>query len=406
VSKILYLSYDGLTDPLGQSQVLPYIQHLSKLGFSFTILSFEKKERFNQEKRNVEEITMTYGIKWVPLRFSAKPPILSKIYDRYNMRRQAVRLHRKEKFNMVHCRSYVAAETGWYLKQKFGVKMLFDMRGFWVDERVDNGQWRKDHWLFKTLYNYYKKKERTFLLNADGIVSLTHAAKDYLLKKTEYKNLTIQVIPCCADLDHFDYKNVSVEAIRHQRGLLGIPETAKVVSYLGSVGGWYMTKEMFSFFKILQEKNFDFVFLILTKDDPEKVKEEARQANISLDKIHIQYVPRNQLPLYLALSNYSVFFIRNSFSKIASSPTKHAELMGMGVPVVCNSIGDTGHIIEKTKTGIVVPEFSQQALQLAADKLFHENFDKEYIRNCAKEIFDLSYGIKKYMEIYQRLLPR
>ena len=38
----VYLSYDGLTDPLGQSQVLPYIIGIKQKGYNVTIISFEK----------------------------------------------------------------------------------------------------------------------------------------------------------------------------------------------------------------------------------------------------------------------------------------------------------------------------------------------------------------------------
>lgn len=41
--KILYLTYDGLSDPLGQSQVIPYIVGLSKRGHKIVVLSSEKK---------------------------------------------------------------------------------------------------------------------------------------------------------------------------------------------------------------------------------------------------------------------------------------------------------------------------------------------------------------------------
>ena len=50
MKKILFLSYDGMTDPLGQSQVIPYLEGLSKSGYGITILSFEKKERFKKMK--------------------------------------------------------------------------------------------------------------------------------------------------------------------------------------------------------------------------------------------------------------------------------------------------------------------------------------------------------------------
>ncbi|HWR33667.1 MAG TPA: hypothetical protein VN451_09080, partial [Chitinophagaceae bacterium] len=116
IRKILYISYDGMTDPLGQSQVLPYIIELSKQGYRFTVLSFEKKKKYQQEKAIIEKITKENYINWVPLFFSSRPPVLSKIYDRWKLFRKAFQLHRREKFAMVHCRSYIAAEAGLKLK--------------------------------------------------------------------------------------------------------------------------------------------------------------------------------------------------------------------------------------------------------------------------------------------------
>ena len=46
MKNILFISYDGMTDPLGQSQVIPYLQGLSKKGFQFYLLSCEKPEAF------------------------------------------------------------------------------------------------------------------------------------------------------------------------------------------------------------------------------------------------------------------------------------------------------------------------------------------------------------------------
>ena len=43
--KVLYIMYDGLTDPLGQSQVLSYLKHLSK-NYSFHVIGYEKPEVF------------------------------------------------------------------------------------------------------------------------------------------------------------------------------------------------------------------------------------------------------------------------------------------------------------------------------------------------------------------------
>lgn len=404
MKKVLYITYDGLTDPLGQSQILPYLQYLAQNGYHFTILSFEKKNRLQKERSIVQAIVDKANIDWVPLLFTPKPPVLSKIYDRYRMWETAVALHKKKNFDLVHCRSYIAAEMGLRLKKKFGVKMLFDMRGFWADEKVDNGQWDQTKTLYKTIYQHYKKKEAEFLLEADGIVSLTKAAKDYLLQLPAYKNLSIEVITCCADLKHFDFNKIREADILALKKELKIPPQAKVISYLGSVGGWYMIKEMFLFFKELQKEK-DYVMLVLTKDDPQKVEREAEAVGISKDKIRITYSNREKLPKFIALSNCSLFFIRNTFSKTASSPTKHAELMGMGIPVICNDIGDTGNIIEATGTGLLINSFDTSTLVDACSKVDTlEAIDKTQIRSCAQAYFDLQAGAKKYLNLYNKIL--
>ena len=402
---VLYISYDGLTDPLGQSQVLPYLTGLSKQGFAFTVLSFEKKEKLAKEGDLIRKLTAEAGIEWVPLSFTAKPPILAKMYDRYRMWRTAVSLHRKYGFQLTHCRSYVSAEVGLRMKRRFGVKMLFDMRGFWADEKIDNGQWDISKPLYKTIYNHYKQKEKEFLLEADGIVSLTQAAKDYLLQKPEYTHLQIVVIPCCADLDHFDYRKVSEEKKKAIRERLQIPPSAKVISYVGSFGGWYMSKEMFALVKHLQTEHPEYIFLFLTKDNAEKVKEEAARAGLDASKLRVLYAARPEMPVHIALSNSSLFFIRNTFSKTASSPTKHAELMGMGIPVICNTIGDTGNIITATQTGLLVDSFDEQTLLSAVSQIDNtEQIDKAYIRQCAMGLFDLQTGVQKYLSLYKKIL--
>ena len=390
---------------MGQSQVLPYITELAKQGYQFTILSFEKKKKYYKEKGIIEKIAKEHSINWVPLFFTSRPPVLAKIYDRWKLLRKALQLHRKEKFDMVHCRSYIASEAGLKLKQKTGIKFLFDMRGFWADERVDNGQWNLKKTFYRKLYQHYKRKEREFLLSADGIVSLTKAGKNHLLSLPEYKELSIDVIPCCADLNHFDY-NKTDERLRNQlKNELGISSGQKVITYSGSIGGWYMTAEMFDFYKLLLIKHPGFVMLILTKDDRDKVINEAIAAGIPGDKIFVRYALREQMPGFLSLSDCSIFFIRPTFSKTASSPTKHAELMGMGIPVICNDIGDTGTIINATGTGAVIHSFEESSYRLVIDKL-SELFalPKSMIRQKAFEYFDLKTGASAYEKLYKRIL--
>ena len=75
--QVLYLSYDGMTDPLGQSQVLPYIVGLTKEGYSFTLVSCEKKERYVQHRKIIEQICNDNNIDWQPIFYTKNPPVLS-----------------------------------------------------------------------------------------------------------------------------------------------------------------------------------------------------------------------------------------------------------------------------------------------------------------------------------------
>src|SRR5947207_1959207 len=137
MAKSLFITYDGLTDPLGQSQILTYMTGLSTLGHDIHILSCEKKERYSKNKDLIKSICSQHNIKWTVLRFHKTPMILAKYYDWYNLIYTAVKLYKAEQFDIIHCRSYLSAGIGMKLKKRFGAKYVFDMRGFWVDERVD-----------------------------------------------------------------------------------------------------------------------------------------------------------------------------------------------------------------------------------------------------------------------------
>src|SRR5688572_25063129 len=114
------------------------------------------------------------GIRWYPLRYHKRPTALATFYDICMGLLLAGWLVWRRKIEIVHARSYVPSVIALTLKAAFGVKFIFDMRGFLADEKVDNGIWTKGG----LLYRIAKWFERRFLLAADRVVSLTRAAVD------------------------------------------------------------------------------------------------------------------------------------------------------------------------------------------------------------------------------------
>ena len=406
--KVLYISYDGMTDPLGQSQVIPYLRGLADEGYIITLISFEKKERLDKNHSLISGILTEKNITWVPLLYTKRPPVFSTLWDVSRLISRATQLHRSQNFAIVHCRSYISALAGMSLKRKFGVKFIFDMRGFWADERVEGNIWDIKSPLYRVIYKFFKNLERQFFEEADYTISLTENARDIIHSWKEIKGnpIPIQVIPCCADLSLFDYHSITSDQINDLRHSLSISDDEFVVSYLGSISTWYMLDEMLDFFKEIQSKKPNAKFLFITPDEPKSIEKVAEQKGITSDRLVIRLASRAEVPLYLGITDLALFFIRPTFSKTASSPTKQGEIMGMGIPLICNKgVGDTDRIVEDTGCGATIKKFDHQNYAEVLSKLdYILTIDRSQIRAGAEKYYALQNGIKKYLFVYKFLL--
>ena len=405
---ILFISYDGMTDPLGQSQVIPYLEGLTKQGYRFTILSCDKPQKYQAHKAEVEKLLENLPIDWVSLPYHKNPPVLSSVYDFYKMKQKAVELHASRKIDMVHTRPGVPQLVALYLKKQLGIKYLNDIRGFWADERVDGGMWNLKNPLYKMVYDFFRRKEDESVTIADYNTCLTYKGKEEILKwKTVPQPVKVDVVPCSVDLQLFDPANIDI-AFRDQfKKESGISDGDFIVSYLGSIGGWYLTKEMLKFCGMLLQKKPEAKFLFISNNKHEDIIETAKRFNVPGDKIIVKFAGRKQVPTLLSLSNYSLFFIKPCFSKLSSSPTKHGEIMAMGIPVITNSgVGDVKEIVEKYEAGFVLDGFSEAEMIKAINRVIDPatKFNGNKIREGAAEFYSLDKTVQTYTQVYKKIL--
>ncbi len=407
--KVLYISYDGMTDPLGQSQVIPYLEGLTKRGLEFHLLSCEKPERFASGFEQVSEKLLQAKIHWHPIPYTSNPPVLSTVKDIRRLNKEADLLDREHHFQAVHCRSYIAAFVGLRLKQKKRLPFIFDMRGFWVDERIDGKLWNIKNPIYFLIYKYFKRKEKEFLNNSDHIIILTENGKSEIIQNFGLtQNTEISVIPCCVDNELFSNQDISLQDKYVWMKELKLEQDDFIISYSGSVGTWYMLEEMLDFFKILIDSYQNAKFLFITLDDPEKIISVAKSKKIDTEKIIICKAERSEMPFLLSLSTLSLFFIKPAYSKKASSPTKMGELMSMGIPFITNSgVGDIDSLVNQYKTGIVIKDQTETAYREAIKSIpaLLEQ-DTEIIRNVAKTKYSLDFGVASYYNIYNQLMQK
>lgn len=397
-----------MTDPLGQSQVIPYLIRLTRYGYRFTLLSCDKADRMRENETRIRQWLQPFPINWVSVPYHKNPPVLSSVYDFWQLRQTAVKIHLKDPFDMVHTRVGVPTLVGLHLKKKYGVKFLNDIRGFWADERVDGGMWNQKNPLYRIIYRFFRRKEDECINIADYNTCLTEAARHEVQQwpQIQHQPIELTVIPCCADMDLFNPDNVSTELTARFRNELGIQPDDIIVSYLGSIGGWYLVDEMIRFCKQLSDQMPQVKFLFISPHLHDVIAASGARFGLDPGKLLVKQVQRPEVPALLSLSNYSVFFIKPCYSKISSSPTKHGEIMAMGIPVITNSgVGDVKEIVLNHRAGFVVDDFTESSFSKVIDAIkVNPKFDRKAIREAAINTYGLQIAEARYRGVYLKVL--
>lgn len=404
--RVLFISIDGVTDPLGQSQVLPYLHELARRGFAITIISCEKEQNFAVQEAAVRKRIEEAGIQWRFCFYQRRFPLLSQRGNLARLKALASAEASQHKGRVVaHCRSYLAGLIGLRLKRETGARFLFDMRGFWADERRDGGIWKTWNPLHNWLYRYFKNRENLMLREADFVVTLTEKSRSIVCDWVNAEDRSA-VIPCCADLDHFHQKDQAVKEELKKK--LNIAPASFVWGYLGSLGTWYMLEEMLDLFAEYLKRNNDAVLLFVTPDDPKAIMSQASARNIPPDRVIIRAATRQEVPAYISVFDAGLFFIRPTFSKLASSPTKMAEILACGIPVVTNSgVGDTAEIIRSSGCGLIVDDFTVASYEQTFNQLYDVIAQPPaFFRAAAEKHFSLAQGAATYESIYHKLCER
>lgn len=399
---ILYITFDGLSDPLGQSQILPYLLGIAKNGFSITIISCEKKDRLNNEQEIILSKLKGLPINWQYIIYNAEGNFISRLQYIRKVHKLAKHLHQTSGFSMLHCRSYLSALIGLKFKKKFNVPFIFDMRGFWADERIDGNIWNKSNPLHFLFYRYFKYKEKQFINNSGAIVSLTQTAINELQKQFKDISSKTSVIPCCVDLNLFEKKQIDRSDIL---SALKLTTNDHILIYTGSIGTWYYTKEMIDCVLAWRSKIPNIKLLIVTRDKEEldhilsSYSAEQRSIIVSTQSSYAK------IPELLSVAHASVFFIKPAYSKKASSPTKMAECLAMNLPIITNAgIGDNDHYIKTLNGGILLNGFSENNYAKAGEDYLALLKTNTSYRHLAVSFFDKDKAIETYVSIYTKLI--
>ena len=392
----LYLTRNGLLEPLGQSQVFAYLRGLSD-DYSITLITYEKPEDWVNDARmkKAQAECDRYGIRWRPQRFHAKPRLIAPALSMMRMFWLAWREVRAGNANLIHARSYVPAGVALFLHRITGVPFIFDMRALWPEELITAGRLKRGSLLHRAIVRI----ERACLRDAATVVSLTHAAVDHL--KIEYpeelEGQKIEVIPTCADLERFiPSPTIMPGPILH--GCIGT-----------ILSGWFRTDWLAAWFSTVMVNDTDARLEIVTRDDVERVREVLDPAGDLAERLRIFSLPSEAMPDAVRRQNLSVkFYAGGEESELGRSPTRMAEVLGCGLPVIVNEgIGDVADIVRDNDVGVIVDGIGKDQMETAFKTLItflHDPDLPERCRATAERLFSLETGTTAYRGIYASIL--
>jgi glycosyltransferase involved in cell wall biosynthesis len=392
---VLYISYDGMLEPLGQSQVLGYLERLA-VNQPIHLISFEKPEDWADldERKRIAMRIAASGIIWHPLRYHKRPSALATAWDIACGIALGLWLVVRYRLRIVHARSYVPSVIALALKRLTGVKYLFDMRGFWADERVDGGLWPRSGRMFGVAKGF----ERRFLLAADHVISLTQAAVREMQQFSYLQDNMppVTVIPTCADLSRF-------KPLENRRDV-----NQFVLGYVGSAGTWYLFEETAKCFSQLLNLQPDARFLIVNRGEHEYIRACLTTAGVPDAAVELISATHSEVPLQMARMNAGIFFIKPVFSKQASAPTKLGEFLGCGIPCLGNAgVGDMAEVLENEQVGVALKTFDEASMLKGLQQLLALAADPAIASRCvlaASKNFSLEEGVSRYLSVYKQVL--
>ncbi len=404
--KLLFISYNGSTDPLFHTQGLRYLRGLRARGLQVHVLSYERRLGSRDAARQaVEQLRQELardGVVWHRLRYHKWPPVLSTMFDVASGIACAWRIVMRHRITLLHARGTIPAAVAAPVARWTGRPWLLDLRGVVSEEYVDGGLWARGSWLHQSVGMI----ERGLIRRADALVVLTERAAEILTQDRSWRlpaGITPQVIPCCADLEPRPQERGALP------GDLAHRLTGRfVLAYVGSLGTWYLLEEMVAFYRGLLARKPEAHLLVLTQQEHRALAQQAlERLPRAAEQTTVVSVPPDMVGGYLACAHAGMAFIKPTFSKQFSSPTKIGEYLANGVPVVVNEgVGDLDRLVSRSRVGVVLRGLHEAGIAQGVTELLELVQDPALADRCrqaARDHLSADWGRDRYWAIYQRL---
>lgn len=370
MTAVAYLTTDSLAEGIGASQVLAYVERLAQRGIDIRLHTFEK----NPPSSAVQERLSAAGVRWRPHRFGAYGA-------RGGLARVLTGARAVRGAPLVHARSDLAAASTMLAGSQHWV---WDVRSLWADQRIALDSLRAGSPEHRVLQRIEQQAAR----HSDAVVTLTQRVIPVLDDRHGADIATkATVIPTCVDTARFSPQPADP------------PDPVRVM-LTGTLNRYYDVPLMIRLVERWQQRR-DVRLDVVTPDrttwDDDFDRLGAERSAATFDDMPIR-VAATHVGLSVCRADAGV-------SLTAAMPTKIAEFLACGRPVVVNAqLGDAGKLVADHRVGVAVgPDEDLDVVLDRLDVLVADPECAERCRELALAHFDLDRAVDRLVEIYRRL---
>lgn len=374
MTKIL-ITISGLhfhKDEGAKNRLNSFINSYDKLGFQVEVLLFFSFASFpflKNRKRYLNEKATWYLIPSLPI---SKNLVLSK-FSVFTRQVLVGVFSRMKKYSILQAE--VTGDIGKYRNRD--TFFVVDFHGDSVSEIEFRNSFRSN-WLSKFVYENQKKS----IKYANHIVGVSEKLISQLTESTGEKINDYSIISCGIDTARFK----SLEQFD-----LDIPHDRIVLGYIGGFQKWQNIDKIFEVVEALREMNQNIYFVLFTNSD--LVPIQKRLDRIGKNNYLTKGLSFKDVPSHLSLLDAGFLLRDNLILNTVSSPTKTAEYLASGVPVICTRYsGDYKKNIEHGNQGFVLdaPDIQIDELLELNNYLIHVKKKRQMFKESCKLAAEMS----------------
>ena len=365
---LTYATVDSLAEGVGSSQIAPLMERLANHGIKINLLTFEKEAPPNSL---VERMTKA-SVEWTQISFGNHGP-----FGGVSRTIQLAKLMPNSE--ITHARSDFPAVAARFSGQN---RILWDVRSLWADQR----KFIEENRLKQRLLSMYAPFENLACNSAMAVSTLTNAVVPVLEDRHKKLPMLRTVVPTAVDLDRFKFSP-------------SMPPSFKGL-YSGTYNKYYDLELSRGFIEALKRLAPCEVHWAKPKESQTNLLNAGESLNFS--------ATQPEMANLMSEYSFGISICKEGagLSLKAAMPTKIAEFLAIGRPVVVNAgLGDCDQLFARNKTGVVIgrdDDLTQKAIEL-----YELCLDPETPGRCrllAEEHFSLNQGVKNYLQIYKEML--